>query len=630
MNIKYPFTAVVGQEDLKKALLLNLVNEKIGGVLINGEKGVAKSTIVRSLENLTGKKIVNMPLNISEDRLIGTINLEKTIESGELVFEEGLLKKAHKNILYVDEVNLLSDNIVDSLLDVSASKVNIIEREGISYSHESDFILIGTMNKESGDIRSEFLDRFALYIDVKGSREPKERVEILKRRLSFDNDPEAFCEIYRKDENKLSIDIGKSKDFLPKVKVSDEILSKIVEMSVKKGVKGHRADIIMEQTVKALAALELREEATEDDVNEAARFVYPHRATMNDDEEEEKEQEQEEEKDKDDDSKDDQSQEDNKNNEQNQNHNQDKENKEDSNKEQNENNSKDGSQGESRIFSVGQSFKVKNFAHEKDRIYRKSQGKRSKTKAQNKLGQYLYASSRVNDNDIAFDATIRAAAPYQKHRDKNGMALALRRSDLKGKVRQKKVSNLIVLVVDSSGSIGADARMVQVKGAILSLLKDSYVKRDKVALVSFRDKGAEVLLPPTNSVERAYKLLTEMKTGGKSPLNSGIRKGYEVIRNELRRDQSIMPMLVVISDGKGNVSMNPEVKPKDELELIAKGLREERIINSIIIDVEKKGMMSFGRAKKLAGDMGANYISLENLKSDDILSTIEKGRIKNE
>lgn len=634
MSYKYPFTAVVGQERLKKAILLNLINYKIGGILINGEKGVAKSTLVRSIEQISSKKLINLPLNITEDMLLGTIDLEKSIKSGQVNFEKGILGKAHNNILYVDEVNLLGDNIIDCFLDVLSSKVNRIEREGISHVEDSNFILIGTMNQEEGELRSEFLDRFPLYIDIKGCRDTDDRVEIIKRILSFEKDPMMFVKSYDSAQKEIKILIQKATEFLRDVKVTNENLNMIVKLCIDYGVKGHRADIIMEQTAKAIAALEFSEEITENHIMEAASYVLPHRATKNpDDEEQEEEKENDnnnqDDKEQENESKDDNKKDDKENHNSNDNENSNEKEEQQESEHDDKNNSDSTGSKQTKIFKVGNGFKIKEFAHKKDRVYRNGKGKRSKTKAQNKLGQYLYATQNYTD-DIAFDATIRAAAPYQNGREKNGMALALRKSDIRGKVRQKKVSNLIILAVDSSGSIGANQRMIQVKGAILSMLKDSYVKRDKVSLVVFRGTDSEILLPPTTSVERGYKLLKDIKTGGKSPLNSGVYKAYELIRQELRRDETIMPMLVIISDGKGNVSIDKDIKPKDELESIAKVISEDRRINSLVIDVEKKGMMSFGRAKVLADNLKADYIALENLSSDDIVFNIEKRRQINE
>lgn len=638
MNYKYPFTAVVGQENLKKAILITLVNSRVAGILVDGEKGTAKSTLIRSIDNISDKTIINLPLNISEDMLIGSIDIEETLKTGSAKFESGLFAKANNNILYIDEVNLLEDNIVDLLLDTSQSKINRIEREGISKIEESNFILIGSMNKEMGELRAEFLDRFPLYIDVKGCKDPGQRVEIIKRILEFENNTENFLKRYEENEKSLRDYIDLARKFLEKVEISEENLERIVKICLDYGVSGHRADIILEQTARAIAALEFSTVVTNLHIDEAASFVIPHRATKQPDEEnEEKSEEEEKNNDQNNDSNDnDKDNENQDNNEKTQNKNQDiddessedsKNNKEDM---QEENDSQSIGSKKTKVFEIGKSFKIKIIEHKKDRVYRVGKGKRSKTKAKNKLGQYLYSTQNFDGNDIAFDATIRAAAPYQNNREKNGLALALKRTDLRGKVRQKKISNLIVFVVDSSGSLGANRRMIEVKAAILSMLKDSYVKRDKVSLVLFRGEESEVILPPTTSVERGYKLLTNIKTGGKSPLNSGLYKGFEVIKRELRRDESIMPMMIVISDGKGNVSIDKNIKVKDELIKISNFIAEEKRIKTLVIDVEKKGMMSFDRAKLLAKEMNSEYIALENLKSEDIISSIEGKRNINE
>lgn len=657
MRYKYPFSAVVGQEQLKRAIVLNLINPRIGGVLINGQKGVAKSTLVRAIDDICDKKVINVPLNVTEDMLVGSIDMEKTVKDGTLVFESGLLGRADKNILYVDEVNLLSDNIVDCLLDVCESKVNRVEREGISYTEDSNFILMGSMNKEMGELRAEFLDRFPLYVDVKGCEDVNQRIDIIKKILEFERNPLKFIEEFSAIDRKFANIIVEARKMLPKVVVTDEVLQKIVKLCIDYGVKGHRADIILEQTVRAIAALSMSTEVREEHIQEAASYVLAHRATKlpddedNEDEEdspeqEEQEQEQEQEDDnQDEDESEDNSQEEDSEDNQgkqeqqvppnNQSEPQEQEEEKNEDKE-NQNEERDSDENDDKpveneavtqIFAIGESFKIKEIMQKKDRVHRNGNGKRSKSKAKNKLGQYLYAIQNSSENDIAFDATIRAAAPYQSSRDKNGMAIALRKSDIRHKVRQNKVSNLIVFVVDSSGSIGVSQRMVQVKGAILSMLKDSYVKRDKVALVIFRGNEAEMALPPTNSVERAYKLLEEIKTGGKTPLNSGLYKGFEIVQKEIRKDETIKPMFVVISDGRGNVAAAEGSKAKDEMIEIARGISEVRQIKSIVIDTEKKGgMMTFDRAKLLADNMDADYIALEDLKSDDIVRNINMRR----
>ncbi len=274
----FPFTAIAGQEAMKKALLLNLINPKIGGVLIQGEKGTAKSTIVRALAQLqAGMEVVDLPIGASEDKVIGSLDIEHAIQKGEKQFEPGILAKAHKNILYVDEINLLEDHIVDILLDVAAMGVNTVERESISHSHPSEFILVGTMNPEEGDIRPQLLDRFGLTIEVRGENDLATRVEILKRRLAFEQNPQAFCQEYSKEEQQLTQNIEEARELLPAVKCPNHLYELIAKISVAIGVDGHRADLVMLKTAITLAAFYHREEVTNEDIYEAATLALPHR-----------------------------------------------------------------------------------------------------------------------------------------------------------------------------------------------------------------------------------------------------------------------------------------------------------------------------------------------------------------
>ena len=619
----YPFTAVIGQEKMKKALLLNIVNPKIGGVLINGEKGTAKSTIVRSLGNIMNgeNNVINVPLSVTEDRLLGSIDLEKTIQNGEVYIEEGLLKSANKKILYIDEVNLLQDNIVDTLLDVCESKINIIEREGISYSHESDFILVGTMNNEEGQLRSQFLDRFGLYVNVTSSKDVNERVSILKLLEEYEMSPTDFIKKYIKEEIKLKNRIDNAKLILPKIKISDEQLQEMINYCLDYNIQGHRGDLVIKETALAIAALDQRYYINSEDIREASELALMHRMKNKNEDDN-----------KDNNNSNDNNQEQNTSNQNNKdkdkNKNENKQNKDKSNsKHSQENNTNDRSDSmQSKVFAIGEDFKIRTFSHKNDRTYRNGQGKRTRTKTNSKSGRYIYPTMQRKNNDFALDATIRAAAPYQKYRDKKNLAISIENEDIREKVRQKKVSNLIVFVVDASGSMGANQRMIETKGAILSLLKDSYVKRDKIALVSFRKDKGEVVLPPTTSVERGYKLLETMETGGKTPLNSGISKGYEIIKRELRKNPNILPMMIIISDGKGNVSLDKNSKPKEELMQIAKSVKEQKKINSMVIDIEKKGLMSFGIAKELAKNLDAQYIKIDDLKSELIVNSINNFR----
>jgi magnesium chelatase subunit I len=291
---RYPFTALVGQERLRTALLLNLVNPFLGGVLIRGERGTGKSTSVRSLAQAApggpapgdrssggpdsgGLRVVELPVSATEDRLVGGMDLEMALRTGERLFQPGILAQAHGQILYVDEINLLDDQLVDILLDVSAMGVNYVEREGISHSHPSRFILVGTMNPEEGELRPQLLDRFALAVEVKGEHERENRIEILKRRLAFEEDPEAFCRRYHSEEASLTARIRKAREVLPQVESHDAFLGMAAELSIHMRSDGHRADIALVKTSLALAAWDSRPEPGLDHLARAAEMVFPHR-----------------------------------------------------------------------------------------------------------------------------------------------------------------------------------------------------------------------------------------------------------------------------------------------------------------------------------------------------------------
>mgnify|MGYP000904542500 CR=1 FL=1 len=314
-NFLYPFTAIVGQEKMKEALILNIINPSLGGVLIRGEKGTAKSTLVRALANLLAEreenscefhcepdkidnycsqcsekylkgekiekhkstmKVINLPISATEDRVVGTLDIEYAIKTGEKKFEKGILAQSNRNILYVDEINLLDDHIVDVLLD-SAMGVNTIEREGISYSHPAKFVLVGTMNPEEGDLRPQLLDRFGLVVDVIGERETSKRVEVIKRRLDFEAEPEKFIKKYLAEEEKLKNRIENSKKILKNIKCSDEIYELAAKISIALNVDGHRADIAVVKTAITIAAFENREEVIKEDMLRAAVLALPHR-----------------------------------------------------------------------------------------------------------------------------------------------------------------------------------------------------------------------------------------------------------------------------------------------------------------------------------------------------------------
>ena len=312
----FPFTAIIGQEEMKKALILNVVNPRLGGVLIQGEKGTAKSTAVRALadllppreciqgchyhddpENKTNwcdschelydtrkppvvllpMKVVELPVSATEDRIVGTLDIELAIREGRRSFETGILADANRNILYVDEINLLDDHAVDILLDSAAMGINTVEREGISYSHPAQFSLVGTMNPEEGDIRPQLLDRFALSVKVAGEQNPEKRAEIVKRRLAYEADSEKFIADWKEEQEKEVGRIEQAIKLLPQVMVSDCLLFLTAKISILLGVDGHRADITLIKTAETIAAVEGRTAVNREDLRAASRMVLPHR-----------------------------------------------------------------------------------------------------------------------------------------------------------------------------------------------------------------------------------------------------------------------------------------------------------------------------------------------------------------
>lgn len=278
----FPFTAILGQERMKEALLLNLIQPSLGGVLIRGQKGTAKSTAVRALgEILPSVKVVELPVGATEDRVVGTLDVEHVIKTGEKKFEPGILAAADKQILYVDEINLLDDHLVDVLLDAAAMGRNTVEREGISYSHYARFALVGTMNPEEGSLRPQLLDRFGMVVDVTGETDLEIRTEIIERRLAYEADPQKFCRAYTAEQKNLREKIKKARCLLPKVEVSREIISQAAQIGIALETEGHRADISMIKAARAIAAFEGRGEVTKDDIKRAAFYTLPHRMRRN-------------------------------------------------------------------------------------------------------------------------------------------------------------------------------------------------------------------------------------------------------------------------------------------------------------------------------------------------------------
>ncbi len=633
----FPFCAVLGQDKVKKALLLNVINPSIGGVLICGEKGTAKSTLVRGLAAvLRDTEVVELPLNITEDRLVGTIDIEKAVGEGKRCFEAGILHRADGNILYVDEVNLLSEHIANCLLEAAASGVSHVEREGISCTHSSRFVLVGTMNPEEGALRPQLLDRFGLYVEVCGSRQLSERKEIIRRRLEYEKGPLEYFSRWEAEARALSDHISRAQKKLQGVKVSDNILTLASEMAMEGNCAGHRAELVIIESAKAMAAFDNRGYVTVEDIKQAAELALPHRIRempprIAEDPPEEADsgpdrEEPELESSGDEAGKEEENSQDGTDNEAG-----DMKEEKPPEQEPGEEKAADaagpegpaqqgggqGAAGEESVEEPGEIFEIRPLVIEAaERKKRKGSGKRVRTHTGAHQGRYVrYTFPKGKLKDLAFDATLRAAAPYQRTREREGTAVVIRSTDFREKVREKRTGSTILFIVDASGSMGVRQRMKAVKGAILSILNDAYQKRDKVGMIAFRKDSAQLLLGITRSVELAQKSLRELPTGGKTPLAGGLYRGYELLKAAKLRDLEMIPLLVLVSDGRANVGLGGADPVEDAVKMA--GLIASEGIKSLVIDTEKD-FIRLGLAGKIARAMNAQYCRLEELEQKGI------------
>lgn len=641
----YPFSAVLAQEGMKLALLLNAVNPAIGGVVVRGQKGTAKSTAARGLRDLLpalpdgGRPaFVDFPLGATEDMVIGAIDFEAAVRDGTVRFQPGLLARAHRGVLYIDEVNLLDDHLVDSILDAAESGENIVEREGQSLRHASRFILIGTMNPEEGELRPQLLDRFGLAVSIEGEADPQVRVDLLKRREAFDADPDAFLTGYAAAEADLARRIGEARERLAEVRVPPHLLGFIAEICQRNHVAGHRADIVMERAARAFAAWAGRTDVTADDILAVAPMVLLHRmrsgapdmpppppppeAEEPETPEDRDEQENAPAPEEEDDTAeppppqgDDGGQEDDAG--------------EDGDgptppPDPGDLDRDDAGDVPDDIQEIGASFSVRRLERQAmDQTLRTGSGRRSRSRSASKQGRYVKSTSRRGRDDLALDATIRAAAPYQKTRREQAtqdLAVHIMSSDIREKIRERRVGNFLLFVVDGSGSMGAQRRMVETKAAVMSLLLDAYQKRDKVAMVVFRGREAAVVLPPTNSVDRAAKLLADLPVGGRTPLTAGLAEAAGVLRQVLRKEPTIMPLVIVMTDGRANAALG-DAPPHEEALRAAAGLRDRYpSAQFVVVDTETKGVVRLELARKLAAALGAAYFKTDDLRAEDLVS----------
>lgn len=671
-NEGFPFTAVVGADAMQLALILNAVSPAIGGVLVRGEKGTAKSTAVRGLAALLPEvsvvigcrfgcdpaavepgcpdgphgnpvaswrpaRLVELPVGASEDRVVGSLDLQKALSEGVRAFEPGLLAGAHRGILYVDEVNLLADHLVDVLLDASAMGRNHVERDSVSVSHPARFVLIGSMNPEEGELRPQLLDRFGLTVDVTASRDPQVRVEVVRRRLAADADPTGFAGQWAAAETDLAARIVTARELLPKVELPDSSLCQIAEVCAAFDVDGMRADIVTARAAAAHAAWQGRTVVTAEDVRAAALLALPHRKRRNPFDEPGLDTEaldealdrasentpdtpeaadtpnppdpdpkrpDTENPDPDDDggpgggggepSRDSEPA---------------PPEPDPSSETSSQNSGSSPAQPQAAPTGhAGRAPLIPGTGKSPGTPGRRSSARTGRGRIVGTL------PTTATTGPIHLPATLAAAAPYQSDRGRKSGRMRLVSTDLRRADRRGKEGNLVLFLVDASGSMAARARMTEVKGAVLGLLLDAYQRRDKVGLITFRDKGAELVLPPTNSVENAARRLDAIKTGGRTPLAAGLAKAVQVINAERLRDPLRRPLVLLITDGRADAATASRA---------GAGLRGHDVV---VVDCEH-GPVRLRLAQKLALDLGADYLRLDDVTTEPLAELVTERRI---
>jgi magnesium chelatase subunit D len=674
MAARFPFSAVVGHDDLRLALLLNAVHPGIGGVLVRGEKGTAKSTVVRALAGLLPAvdmvsgcrfgcdptapdpqcpdgahdvttaerrpaRLVELPVGATEDRLVGSLDLERALNEGVRAYQPGLLAAAHRGVLYVDEVNLLHDHLVDLLLDAAAMGRAHVEREGVSVSHAASFLLVGTMNPEEGELRPQLLDRFGLTVGVSAARDVATRTEVIRRRLAYEADPDGFASAWEQADRELAGRISAARAALPAVTLPDTELRRIAAVCAAFEVDGMRADLVVARTAVAHAAWRGVDEVEETDVETAVRLALPHRRRRDPFDEPGIDEEQLQEA--------------------------MREAAEQTDPPEPPDDGPDGPDGgpegpdddpdgpdgpdggggpgegqpdrqspgrsgpngsEDERSGAGERSPAAPSPAFRARVLRVpglgegAPGRRSRSRAPS--GRVV-RSSTSDGSGVHLPATLSAAAPHQLARGRTGPGLRLRGEDLRLAVREGMEGNLVLFAVDASGSMAARQRMSAVSGAVLSLLRDAYQRRDKVGVVTFRGSAAEVALPPTSSVDAAAARLRALRTGGRTPLADGLLRARRLLATERLRDPRRRALLVVLTDGKA--TSGPAGHDPVTAALRAGSLLAADGVAAVVVDCEH-GPVRLGLAPQLAAALGGPCLRLSELSAEHVAGVVHAAR----
>ena len=628
----FPFNAVVGQDRAKKAVLLNLVAPQIGGLLLSGEKGTAKSILLRAAAAILPElQTVNVPLNTSEEALVGSFDLGKALKEKEYDYEPGLLARAHNNILYIDEVNLLDRAVSSLILDAASAGMYRLERDGLSRRVKARFILFGSMNPEEGALHPQLLDRFGLFTEMKGERELDRRKEIIRRRLLYESDPDLFSRRYQEEEKKLSARVIKARSIFEETLISKENCRFAASLCSRVHLIGHRGDVVLAAAARGIAALDSRNRVTREDILEAAAYVFPHRRPPEDENRHtppppQKQNETPEEKDKEQEKP-----------EPLPNGSQSPHSPHVPNKAEREEQQDDEPEQtrEDQVFTIKGEFLFPDIP-QLQRLKPKQRftsGKRETVRSETKRGHYVrFREGEDTGTGYALVPTIRAAVLLQKGRSTSEYGnLVILPEDLRIKIRERQVGNTILFLVDASGSMGASRRMAETKGAVFSLLKNSYRKRDRVGMMVFRRNAARLILQPTRSLDLAHKKLKELAVGGNTPLALGLRDAAVLIKAMAAKEDGSSPVLVLLTDGRGNVSLsgNREETPgtvqaqgnmQREIEQIARSFIAQKV-RVLVIDTET-GWVRLGGARRLAEELDGVYLRLDEFKAEKLAESV--------